>query len=197
MRAVSDEMVLTLSAASTADDVAARISALLKAGLSVFCQPGHVGDAFCRRTRPGSGSPKALVCPAHASPTWTSSTAASLRASRHPDPTSSKSCCSPLRDGSARRQHLRRSGVTDSLALRLWRAPLCWLTASRRGSAMGHEYASRPSRLNGSNAARSRRSDLCATARHCPPASGDALHSFPAAFRSSWCLTGGWESRAG
>jgi len=121
----------------------------------------------------------------------------SLRASRHPDPTSSKSCCSPLRDGSARRQHLRRSGVTDSLALRLWRAPLCWLTASRRGSAMGHEYASRPSRLNGSNAARSRRSDLCATARHCPPASGDALHSFPAAFRSSWCLTGGWESRAG
>ena len=33
MRAVSDEMVLTLSAAGTADDVAARISALLKAGL--------------------------------------------------------------------------------------------------------------------------------------------------------------------
>ena len=32
MRAVSDEMVLTLSAAATADDVAARISALLKAG---------------------------------------------------------------------------------------------------------------------------------------------------------------------
>jgi hypothetical protein len=32
MRAVSDEMVLTLSAAGTADDVAARISALLKAG---------------------------------------------------------------------------------------------------------------------------------------------------------------------
>jgi alkanesulfonate monooxygenase SsuD/methylene tetrahydromethanopterin reductase-like flavin-dependent oxidoreductase (luciferase family) len=33
MRAVSDEMVLTLSASGTADDVAARISALLKAGL--------------------------------------------------------------------------------------------------------------------------------------------------------------------
>jgi len=33
MRAVSDEMVLTLSATGTADDVAARISALLKAGL--------------------------------------------------------------------------------------------------------------------------------------------------------------------
>lgn len=33
MRAVSDEMVLTLSAAGTADDVAARISALLKVGL--------------------------------------------------------------------------------------------------------------------------------------------------------------------
>ena len=33
MRAVSDEMVLTLSAAGTADDVAARVSALLKAGL--------------------------------------------------------------------------------------------------------------------------------------------------------------------
>ena len=33
MRAVSDEMVLTLSAAGTADDVAARISALLNAGL--------------------------------------------------------------------------------------------------------------------------------------------------------------------
>jgi hypothetical protein len=33
LRAVSDEMVLTLSAAGTADDVAARISALLKAGL--------------------------------------------------------------------------------------------------------------------------------------------------------------------
>ena len=33
MRAVSDEMVLTLSAASTADDVAATISALLKADL--------------------------------------------------------------------------------------------------------------------------------------------------------------------
>ena len=33
MRAVSDEMALTLSAAGTADDVAARISALLKAGL--------------------------------------------------------------------------------------------------------------------------------------------------------------------
>ena len=33
MRAVSDEMVLTLSAAGTADDVAARISVLLKAGL--------------------------------------------------------------------------------------------------------------------------------------------------------------------
>ena len=32
-RAVSDEMVLTLSATGTADDVAARISALLKAGL--------------------------------------------------------------------------------------------------------------------------------------------------------------------
>ena len=30
MRAVSDEMVLTLSASGTADDVAARISALLK-----------------------------------------------------------------------------------------------------------------------------------------------------------------------
>jgi alkanesulfonate monooxygenase SsuD/methylene tetrahydromethanopterin reductase-like flavin-dependent oxidoreductase (luciferase family) len=30
---VSDEMVLTLSAAGTADDVAARISVLLKAGL--------------------------------------------------------------------------------------------------------------------------------------------------------------------
>ena len=30
MRAVSDEMVLTLSAASTADDVAARISALVE-----------------------------------------------------------------------------------------------------------------------------------------------------------------------
>jgi hypothetical protein len=33
MRAVSDEMVLTLGAAGTADDVAARISVLLKAGL--------------------------------------------------------------------------------------------------------------------------------------------------------------------
>src|SRR5262249_35873381 len=33
MRAVSDEMVLTLSASGTADDVAARISALFKAGL--------------------------------------------------------------------------------------------------------------------------------------------------------------------
>ena len=33
MRAVSDEMVLTPSASGTADDVAARISALLKAGL--------------------------------------------------------------------------------------------------------------------------------------------------------------------
>ena len=33
MRAVSDQMVLTLSASGTADDVAARISALLKAGL--------------------------------------------------------------------------------------------------------------------------------------------------------------------
>ena len=33
MRAVSDEMVLTLSAAGTADDVPARISALLKVGL--------------------------------------------------------------------------------------------------------------------------------------------------------------------
>jgi len=33
MRAVSDEMVLTLSAAGTADDVAARVSALLKTGL--------------------------------------------------------------------------------------------------------------------------------------------------------------------
>jgi hypothetical protein len=33
MRAVSYEMVLTLSAAGTADAVAARISALLKAGL--------------------------------------------------------------------------------------------------------------------------------------------------------------------
>ena len=33
MRAVSDEMVLTLSAAGTADDVPARVSALLKAGL--------------------------------------------------------------------------------------------------------------------------------------------------------------------
>jgi hypothetical protein len=33
MRAVSDEMVLTLSVAGTADDVTARISALLKAGL--------------------------------------------------------------------------------------------------------------------------------------------------------------------
>ena len=33
MRALSDEMVLTLSAAGTADDVATRISALLKAGL--------------------------------------------------------------------------------------------------------------------------------------------------------------------
>jgi len=30
MRAVSDEMVLTLSAAGTADDVAARISALVE-----------------------------------------------------------------------------------------------------------------------------------------------------------------------
>ena len=33
MRTVSDEMVLTLSAAGTADDVAARIRALLKAGV--------------------------------------------------------------------------------------------------------------------------------------------------------------------
>jgi hypothetical protein len=33
MRAVSDEMVLTLSAAGTADDVATRISVLLKVGL--------------------------------------------------------------------------------------------------------------------------------------------------------------------
>jgi len=33
MRAVSDEMVLTFSAAGTADDVAARISTLLKVGL--------------------------------------------------------------------------------------------------------------------------------------------------------------------
>jgi len=33
LRAVSDEMVLTLSASGTADDVAARISALFKAGL--------------------------------------------------------------------------------------------------------------------------------------------------------------------
>ena len=33
MRAVSDEMVLTLSAGGTADDVTARISALLEAGL--------------------------------------------------------------------------------------------------------------------------------------------------------------------
>jgi hypothetical protein len=33
MRVVSDEMVLTLSATGTTDDVAARISALLKAGL--------------------------------------------------------------------------------------------------------------------------------------------------------------------
>ena len=37
MRAVSDEMVLTLSAAGTADDVAARISALLKAASSRRC----------------------------------------------------------------------------------------------------------------------------------------------------------------
>jgi hypothetical protein len=33
MRAVSDEMVLTLSAAGTADDAAARISALFKVDL--------------------------------------------------------------------------------------------------------------------------------------------------------------------
>ena len=33
MRAVSDEMVLPFSAAGTADDVAARISTLLKVGL--------------------------------------------------------------------------------------------------------------------------------------------------------------------
>src|SRR6516165_10354063 len=174
------------------------VRTLVGGGVEVcFANPGTSEMHFVAALDRGRARQKPCLCPAHASPTWTSSTAASQRASRHPDPTSSKSCCSPLRDGSARRQHLRRGGVTDSLALRLWRAPLCWLTASRRGSAMGHEYASRPSRLNGSNAARSRRSDLCATARHCPPASGDALHSFPAAFRSSWCLTGGWESRAG
>ena len=45
MRAVSDERVLTPSAAGTADDVAARISALLKAGLKqavLFCCNANV-----------------------------------------------------------------------------------------------------------------------------------------------------------
>ena len=45
MRAVSDEMVLTLSVAGTADDVTARISALLKAGLKqavLFCCNANV-----------------------------------------------------------------------------------------------------------------------------------------------------------
>jgi len=47
MRAVSDEMVLTLSAAGTADDVAARISALLKACVkqAVLFPLGVDGDA--------------------------------------------------------------------------------------------------------------------------------------------------------
>ena len=39
MRAVSDEMVLTLSAAGTADDVAARISALLKVVRMLLFEP--------------------------------------------------------------------------------------------------------------------------------------------------------------
>ena len=47
MRAVSDEMVLTLSAAGTPDDVAARISALLRAGLNqaVLFPTAADGDA--------------------------------------------------------------------------------------------------------------------------------------------------------
>ena len=53
MRAVSDEMVLTLSAAGTADDVAARISALLKAGLKQavlfpLAVDGDASDAILR-----------------------------------------------------------------------------------------------------------------------------------------------------
>ena len=53
LRAVSDEMVLTLSAAGTADDVAARISALLKAGLKQavlfpLAADGDAGGAILR-----------------------------------------------------------------------------------------------------------------------------------------------------
>ena len=53
MRAVSDEMVLTLSAAGTADDVAARISALLKGGLKQavlfpLAVDGDAGGAILR-----------------------------------------------------------------------------------------------------------------------------------------------------
>jgi len=45
MRAVSDEMVLTFSAAGTADDVAARISTLLKVGLKQAVPLAVDGDA--------------------------------------------------------------------------------------------------------------------------------------------------------
>jgi hypothetical protein len=53
MRGVSDEMVLTLSAAGTADDVAARISALLKVGLKQaalfpLAVDGDAGGAILR-----------------------------------------------------------------------------------------------------------------------------------------------------
>ena len=48
MRVVSDEMVLKLSVSGTADDVAARISALLKAGLkqAVLFPLAADGDAI-------------------------------------------------------------------------------------------------------------------------------------------------------
>jgi hypothetical protein len=70
MRAVSDEMVLTLSAAGTADDVAARISALLKAGSNRRCcflsrRTATPVEPSSGRSRPyhnGSTRPSCLIC---------------------------------------------------------------------------------------------------------------------------------------
>ena len=70
MRAVSGEMVLTLSAAGTADDVAARISALLKAGLKQavlfpLAVDGDASGASSGRSRPyhdGSTRKSCLIC---------------------------------------------------------------------------------------------------------------------------------------
>ena len=46
---------------------------------------------------------------------------------------------------------------------------------------MGHQYTSGPLRFDRS---------IYATSRYCPVGADDVLHSFSAAFRSSWYLTG-------